>query len=96
MGTKHDTSQSLKILSRSNTPEGKTSRYCGDEFVKHSATNGKNIGTANMFKCSFDCDFFIDKEDIYLLHLKEDHGFEKKSHVQEKESCNQCEHECRT
>ena len=50
-------------------------------------TNGKNTGTANMFNCPFNCDFLNEKEDIYLLHLKEDHGFEKNSHVQQKESC---------
>ena len=92
--TNGDASQSPKILSRSNTPEGKT--YCGDEFVKYSVMNGKNIGTANIFICPFDCDFFNEKEDIYLLHLKADHGFEKKSHVQEKELCNQCEFTCET
>ena len=77
MGTKYDASQSLKILSRSNTPEGKTNRYCGDEVVKHSMTKGKNTDTVNMFNCPFHCDFLNEKEDIYLLHLKEDHGFKR-------------------
>ena len=96
LGTKRDASQSSKILSRANTPEGTTTRYCGDQFVKHIVTNSKNTGTANMFNCQFDCDFVNEKEDIYLLHLKEDHGFEKKCHVQGKESCNQCEFTCET
>ena len=59
-------------------------------------TKGKNTDTVNMFNCPFDCDFLNEKEDIYLLHLKEDHGFERNSHVQQKESCNQCEFTCET
>ena len=86
----------VKILSRSNTSEGKTTRYCGDEVVKCSMTKGKNTDTVNMFNCPSNCDFLNEKEDIYLLHFKENHGFERNSHVQQKESCNQCEFTCET
>ena len=54
-------------------------------------TNGMNTGTPNMFKCPFDCDFLNEEQDIYLLHLTEDHEFERNSHVQQNESCNECE-----
>ena len=55
-----------------------------------------NTCTPNMFKCPSDCDFLNEKEDIYILHLTEDHGFERNSHVQQKESCNECEFTCET
>ena len=67
-----------------------------NEFVKCSTTNGMNTGTPNMFKCPFDCEFLNENEDIYLLHLTEDHGFERNSNVQQKESCNECEFTCET
>ena len=86
----------VQKVSRSHTPEGKRTRYCADEFVKHSMTHGNNTATANMFNCPFDCDFFNEKEDIYLLHLKQAHGFAKNNHVKQKESCNQCEFTCET
>ena len=55
-----------------------------------------NTGTPNMFKGPFDCEFLNENEDIYLLHLMEDHGFERNSHVQQKELCNECEFTCET
>ena len=96
LGKKHDISQSLKSLSRSHTPEGKSTIYCADEFVKCNMTNGTNTVTANMFNCSFDCYFFNEKEDIYFLHLREAHGFAKNIHVEQMVSCNQCEFTCVT
>ena len=58
------------MLLRSNTPEQTRTGYFADELVRHSATKGNNPGTANMFNCPFKCDFFNEKEEIYLLHLK--------------------------
>ena len=55
-----------------------------------------NTCTPNMFKCPCDCDFLNEKEDIYLLHLMEDHGFERNSDVQQKELYNVCEFTCET
>ena len=49
-----------------------------------------------MLNCPFNCDFLNEKEDIYVLHLKGNHGFEKNSPVQQKESCNQLEYTCET
>ena len=96
MGKNCDTSQSPINVSMLNTPERQTDRYCADEFVKHSMTNCMNTCTPNMFKCPFDCDFLNEKENIYLLHLMEDHGFERNSHVQQKELCKECEFTCET
>ena len=79
-----------------NSCERQTDRYCVDEFVKCSMTDGMNTCTPNLFKCPYDCDFLTEKEDIYLLHLTEDHGFERNSDVQQKESCNECQFTCET
>ena len=82
MGKNCDASQRPINVSMLNTPERQTDRYCVDEFVKSSMTNGMNTCTPNMFICPCDCDFLNEKEDIYLLHLTEDHGFERNSDVQ--------------
>ena len=84
------------MVSMFNTCERQTDRYCADEFVKCSTTDGMNTCTPNMFKCPCDCDFLTEKENIYLLHLMEDHGFERNSDVQQKESCNECQFTCET
>ena len=44
-------------VSMFNTHERQTDRYCVDEFVKCSMTDGMNTCTPNTFKCPCDCDF---------------------------------------